>query len=752
MQKHDVVDLQSFRNAEADSHALKDTGTQYLPKGTTLLVGQYVIDGYLNCGGFGITYTAHDSLGRKVVIKECFPAEMVFRRGKSMVSRSPRYQEELTDIVRSFVVEAHSLANLKHDNIVHIHQIFEENNTAYMAMDYVDGPDLLDLVDSDKTLSPRHIEGLTRQMLEAIRYVHAMGLLHRDISPDNILIDPTGAPVLIDFGAAHRHAQQAPNALARMKFVKDGYSPQEFYAAGSAQGTYSDLYSFAASIYHVITGRAPADAPSRMAALAAKDPDPYTPVLGNASGFSQRFLKAIDKALAVVPEDRIQTAEEWLDRIPGRSSVIAARVFAPATAILDSFSIFDDTPAHASTRTSTGNVALLAAGAAGLALMLGTGLIVARVGGEGSASPVVTAAAPIEVEATPDHLARLRSIPVPQSLVTVWPERFSAGLPDARQRPVAETGTGAGAEPPGLTTPTLQKAPDTSLPAIARQGSVFTAPAIATSGSSPTLGPGVRPRGKPSALDGQNQRPNAPTEIGVAAVAPVSLTGPRAVLFAPPAAEGISIDTMAPEYTPSTSTVAPANSFSRWNIDVPFTSRAQTIGETPVFAITDLKPMENRPESDSWIARDLLIFALNDAPLVVGKSFSQHLLDTLKIDDDGFARASVWYRKPSDNVLEQAILAVPVTRVTGLADGTILETRKQGASWVTTVATVGAAQTDLRVGDLVVGNSQLQTRFADHRSVETALSALAQSGIDAVDFAVLRNGKRLTAAWQMTRE
>lgn len=751
MQKHDVVDLQSFRNAEANSHALKDIDTHYLPRGTTLLVGQYVIDGYLNCGGFGITYTAHDSLGRKVVIKECFPAEMVYRRGKSMVSRSPRYQDELTDIVRSFVVEAHSLANLKHDNIVHIHQIFEENNTAYMAMDFVDGPDLLDLVDSEKTLSPRQIETLTRQMLEAIRYVHAMGLLHRDISPDNILIDPAGAPVLIDFGAAHRHAQQAPNALARMKFVKDGYSPQEFYAAGRAQGTYSDLYSFAASIYHVIMGRAPADAPSRMAALAAKDPDPYTPVFGNAPGFSQRFLKAIDKALAVVPEDRIQTAEEWLDRIPGRSSVIAARVFAPATAILDSFSIFDGAPAHTQARASTGNLALLAAGAAGLALMLGTGLIVARVGGEGSA-PSVVSATPVEVEATPDHLAKLSSLPAPQSLVTVWPERFSAGVPDARLRPVVEVGQGAGAEPPVLTTPAVQNAPDTSLPAIARQGSVFAAPAIAASGSSPTAGPGVRPPGKPSALDGQNQRPDAQTEIGVAAVAPVSLSEPRTILSAPPAAEGVSIDTMAPEYTPSTSSVAPANSFSRWDVDVPFTARAQTIGETQVFAITDLKPMENRPESDSWIARDVLIFALNDAPLFAGKSFPQHLLDTLKIDDDGFARASVWYRRPSDTVLEQAILAVPVTRVTGLADGTILETRKQGASWVTTVATVGAAQTDLRVGDLVVGNSQLQTRFADHRSVETALSALAQSGIAAVDFAVLRNGQRLTASWQLARE
>ena len=146
MHSNEVVDLQKFRSAETAPTASDEAVSQYLPAGTTLLVGQYIIDGYLNCGGFGITYTARDSLGRKVAIKECFPSEMVYRDGKAMKTRSPKYKEELTSIVRNFVTEAHSLANVKHPHIVHVHQIFEENGTDYLAMDFIDGPDLLDLL------------------------------------------------------------------------------------------------------------------------------------------------------------------------------------------------------------------------------------------------------------------------------------------------------------------------------------------------------------------------------------------------------------------------------------------------------------------------------------------------------------------------------------------------------------------------------------------------------------------------------
>ena len=171
-----------------------DTGDELAP-GTALLRGQYTIDEYLNSGGFGITYRARDSLGRPVVIKECFPGVMCLRKGTKVAARSAEYTNELAGMIEGFVSEAHNLAALTHKNIVHVHQVFEENDTAYMAIDYINGMDLLERIDLDsKRMTAREILRLTKQILPAVRYIHSMGMLHRDISPDNILIDKTGEP------------------------------------------------------------------------------------------------------------------------------------------------------------------------------------------------------------------------------------------------------------------------------------------------------------------------------------------------------------------------------------------------------------------------------------------------------------------------------------------------------------------------------------------------------------------------------
>ena len=293
MHKNEVIDLRNYRDAEIEEESGEDFASQYLRAGTLLLHGQYTITGYLNCGGFGITYRATDSLGREVVIKECFPAALCLRAGNDMRARKPAYKVEIESIVGHFIKEAKRLANLQHDNIVHVHQIFEENQTAYMAMDFIDGPDILDILEEETLeLLPLDVEYLTEKLLHAIKFVHDRGILHRDISPDNILIDRQGEPVLIDFGSAREYAASTDRRLSRLKFVKDGYSPQEFYVAGSEQGTWSDTYSFAASVYHMITGHAPVDVQLRIAALAAKDPDPYEPLLNRAEGYPPRFLES----------------------------------------------------------------------------------------------------------------------------------------------------------------------------------------------------------------------------------------------------------------------------------------------------------------------------------------------------------------------------------------------------------------------------------------------------------------------------
>lgn len=287
-----------------------------LKPGTELLHGQFRIEKFLNAGGFGMTYLARDSLDRIVVIKECFPSSMCCRNNGNVMARSRQHQAEFDAVVKHFGAEARRLSKLDHPNIVGIHQVFEDNLTAYMALDFVRGRDLLDTIEDPKMkLHPRDVKGILLRCLEAVHYIHTNDVLHRDISPDNILIDGKGNPVLIDFGAAKEEATRASRALSALHVVKDGYSPHEFYIAGSTQDASSDLYSLGATFYHVLTGEAPPDSQARVSAIAADRPDPYRPVSGAFPQFEDSFLHAIDKALSVFPPDRIQSAREWIELV-----------------------------------------------------------------------------------------------------------------------------------------------------------------------------------------------------------------------------------------------------------------------------------------------------------------------------------------------------------------------------------------------------------------------------------------------------
>ncbi len=301
-----------------------------LPCGTELLQGQYTIERFLNAGGFGITYLAHDSLERKVVIKECFPSSMCCRRknAHTVQVRSRTHAPEFSSVVKLFSQEARALSKLKHPNIVGVHQVFEDNDTVYMALDFVEGQDLLDIIEQGPNrFSPDDIKRILMQLLSAVAFIHDNDVLHRDISPDNILIDSNDKPVLIDFGAAREEATRASRVLSALHMVKDGYSPQEFYIAGSTQTLSSDLYALAATFYHMITGEAPPNSQMRLSAVAEDNEDPYKPITTIAKGYDQFFLGAIDKALAVFPKDRLQSAHEWIEEIDEikRRKAMAAR-------------------------------------------------------------------------------------------------------------------------------------------------------------------------------------------------------------------------------------------------------------------------------------------------------------------------------------------------------------------------------------------------------------------------------------------
>ena len=311
--------------------AYEDTAND-LPPGTKLMYGQYTVEQYLSSGGFGITYLAQDSLNRLVVIKECFPSSFCRRTQNKLRPHSRENLEELNKIVGLFTQEALSLAKVEHPNIVGVHQVFEENNTAYMALDFVRGRDLQDIALVNKIkLQPEQVTSILSKLLDAIGHVHENGLLHRDISPDNIIIRDDGEPVLIDFGAAREQSTRKTRVLSAMQIVKDGYSPQEFYVADSNQSPSCDLYSLAATFYHIITGHRPPDAQRRITALASQEPDPYQPLAGLDTEYDSRFCAVLDRALNVLPKDRVQSAEEWLAELGRKGSMrrISKRVLEP---------------------------------------------------------------------------------------------------------------------------------------------------------------------------------------------------------------------------------------------------------------------------------------------------------------------------------------------------------------------------------------------------------------------------------------
>lgn len=297
----------------------------HLPVGTVLLRDQYCIEQPLINGGFGITYLARDSLNRQVVIKECFPEEICERFQDGVRARSDDMKDSFALIKRQFQREALRLASLQHPNIVGVHQVFEENGTVYLVMDFVEGLDLQKLVEQEpERLTPDLLKSILTETLEALRYLHAQGLLHHDIAPDNLILGMDGQVTLIDFGSSVECGSARDMSATRMLVVKEGYSPHEAYCSSEPHDVTSDLYSVGATFYLLITGEIPTESHDRLAAVAKGEPDPYRRLAGRFDGFDEDFLACIDQAMALFQADRIGSASEWLDRISGTKAPAAA--------------------------------------------------------------------------------------------------------------------------------------------------------------------------------------------------------------------------------------------------------------------------------------------------------------------------------------------------------------------------------------------------------------------------------------------
>ena len=282
-----------------------------------LLNGRYIVGRVLGQGGFGITYLAWDTqLEAKVAVKEYMPGELAGRiDGTSVSVLSDDRSESFTYGAERFKEEAKTLAKfIGNPNIAAVTSYFDENDTSYFIMDYIEGISFKTYIaNQGGKVSVEEALDVMIPVLRALTAVHAEGFIHRDVTPDNIYITKDGNVKLLDFGSARYSIGDKSKSLDVI--LKVGYAPKEQYIRRSRQGPYTDVYSCAACFYAALTGYLPPESLERL------DNDALVPVSQCGVKIPEYLDKAILKGLAVQPEDRFQTAAEFLEAIENQQVV-----------------------------------------------------------------------------------------------------------------------------------------------------------------------------------------------------------------------------------------------------------------------------------------------------------------------------------------------------------------------------------------------------------------------------------------------
>ena len=286
-----------------------------LRKGTRL-IGRYTIEKVLGQGGFGITYLGMDELHKKkVAIKEFFP--------QGIVTRNIEYEDTVTVTLvgekenydkgkERFLKEAQTMAMFSKDKgIVKALDFFEINNTAYIVMEYLEGVTLKQYLRENERIDAEDLVELLVPLIEALDEIHSQGLIHRDISPDNIMVLPDGRIKLMDFGAARDYTEFGEKSLSIV--LKPGYAPPEQYQTHGVQGPWTDIYALCATMYKCITGENPPDAIDRLVDDHLKKISAFgIPVL-------PQIEEAIIKGMSVAAKDRYQNVGDFCEDLYGGS-------------------------------------------------------------------------------------------------------------------------------------------------------------------------------------------------------------------------------------------------------------------------------------------------------------------------------------------------------------------------------------------------------------------------------------------------
>lgn len=283
----------------------------------TILRGRYIIGVSIGFGGFGITYKAFDTvLSIVVAIKEFYPAGLV-NRGEGEVKVgifSGEKEKEFKRQLERFLEEARNMAIFsKEKDIINVFDYFEENQTAYIIMEYVDAPLLKESLKEKGRFSVEEAEKYILALLDALSKVHYHGIIHKDVSPDNIFLLGEDSVKLFDFGAAK--FQGTETERTEDVVVKAGYTPPEQYRSKNQQGAFMDIYAAGAVLYEMVTGEKPMEAPDRSVGDELKRPGEF------GIEIEERLERIILKALALKPELRFQTAEQMKEAITSRKKV-----------------------------------------------------------------------------------------------------------------------------------------------------------------------------------------------------------------------------------------------------------------------------------------------------------------------------------------------------------------------------------------------------------------------------------------------
>lgn len=273
-----------------------------------ILRQRYVIGGVLGKGGFGITYIAWDTKhDTRIAIKELYPNGVVERSGDSHTIRIlPDKKQCFEKMLLSFQKEVGTLIQLQnHKNITSLFHVFEENCTAYYVMEYLDGQDLKKSLNRNGPMSWTQLMPIMKDMMDALEQLHKGGLIHRDVSPDNIFITRDGESRLIDLGSTRTY-QDNSNMTT---YVKLNFAPYEQYLPNGEQGPWTDVYSLCATCYYALTGKLPVIAPQRSVSDTMIPLDRLCPTLPGP------VLDAVEYGLKVNWQERCQNIPQLRSRM-----------------------------------------------------------------------------------------------------------------------------------------------------------------------------------------------------------------------------------------------------------------------------------------------------------------------------------------------------------------------------------------------------------------------------------------------------